>query len=43
MAKVDINLPAPDFSLIDVRGQKFQLSDLRGKENGLIVFNRGFF
>jgi peroxiredoxin len=43
MAKVEINLLAPDFSLNDFRGQDFLLSDLRGKEIGLIVFNRGFF
>jgi peroxiredoxin len=43
MPKVMINTPAPDFSLYDFQGKKFQLSDLKGHENGLIVFNRGFF
>lgn len=42
MPKVTIDIPAPDFSVDDFKGEKFQLSTLKGKENGLIVFNRGF-
>lgn len=42
MPKVKINTPAPDFTLDDFRGEKFVLSELRGKSNLLLVFNRGF-
>jgi len=43
MTKVAINTPAPDFSLQDFTGRTFRLSDQRGKENVVLVFNRGFF
>jgi peroxiredoxin len=33
---------APDFNLVDSEGKVFRLSDLRGKKNVLLVFNRGF-
>jgi len=42
MPKVKINTPAPDFSLDDFRGEEFILSELCGKSNLLLVFNRGF-
>ena len=42
MPKVKINTPAPNFSLDDFRSEKFILSELRGKSNLLLVFNRGF-
>ena len=42
MPKVEINTPAPDFSLEDFRGESFTLFDLRGKSNVLLVFNRTF-
>jgi peroxiredoxin Q/BCP len=42
MPKVELNTPAPDFSLADYRGDTFILSDLKGKSNILLVFNRGF-
>ena len=42
MPQVAIDLPAPDFELADHRGRVFRLSDLRGRENVLLVFNRGF-
>jgi peroxiredoxin len=42
MPKVSINLPAPDFSLDDFRGEPVRLSDFRGRANVLLVFNRGF-
>jgi len=43
MAKrVQIDQPAPDFSLRDVKGQKIKLSDFKDKSNVLLVFNRGF-
>lgn len=40
--RVQINQPAPDFSLNDANGQKVQLSDFHNKANVLLVFNRGF-
>lgn len=42
MPKVSINTPAPDFALPDFLGQTVRLSDFKGKENVLLVFNRGF-
>jgi len=42
MAKVQLNTPAPGFSLKDFHGQTRQLSDYRGKKNVILVFNRGF-
>jgi peroxiredoxin len=42
MPKVSLNLPAPDFTLDDFRGEAVQLSDFRGRAHVLLVFNRGF-
>ncbi len=42
MPKVTLNTPAPDFTLEDFKGETVRLSDLRGKSNALLVFNRGF-
>jgi peroxiredoxin len=42
MAKVELNKPAPDFSLEDFNGETIRLSDFKGKVNVLLVFNRGF-
>jgi peroxiredoxin len=43
MAKrVQLNQPAPDFSLADANGQQIRLSDFKNKANVLLVFNRGF-
>lgn len=42
MPKVEINMPAPDFSLPDYGGQTVRLSDFRGKAAVVLVFNRGF-
>ena len=42
MPKVDINTPAPDFTLEDFRGETFTLSEMQGKSNVLLVFNRTF-
>ncbi len=42
MPKVTLNTPAPDFTLQDFKGETVRLSDLRGKSNVLLVFNRGF-
>jgi peroxiredoxin len=42
MPKVELNAPAPDFSLDDFSGKTVRLSDFRGQSNVLLVFNRGF-
>jgi peroxiredoxin len=42
MAQVQIDSPAPDFTLTDFNGQAVSLSDFKGKQNVLLVFNRGF-
>jgi hypothetical protein len=42
MSKVSINQPAPDFALADFHGQEVRLSDYRGKQPVVLVFNRGF-
>jgi len=42
MAKVELNNPAPDFSLEDFNDETIRLSDFKGKSNVLLVFNRGF-
>ncbi len=42
MPRIAVNTPAPDFSLTDFTGQIVHLSGFRGKDNVLLVFNRGF-
>jgi peroxiredoxin len=42
MPRVSLNQPAPDFSLPDFSGNNFSLSELEGKKNVLLVFNRAF-
>lgn len=42
MASVEVNMKAPDFEIDDYKGRIFKLSDYRGKNNILIVLNRGF-
>ncbi len=42
MAKVEINTPAPDFTLDDFTGRSVTVSGFRQKSNVLLVFNRGF-
>lgn len=42
MPRVEINTPAPDFSLPDLNGKTIALSDYRGKSNVVLVFNRTF-
>jgi peroxiredoxin len=32
---------APDFSLVDTQGREVRLSDYAGKQNVVLVFNRG--
>jgi peroxiredoxin len=43
MSRVSLNTPAPDFTLTDFKGQTVHLSDFQGRQNVLLVFNRGFF
>jgi peroxiredoxin len=43
MSRVSLNTPAPDFTLIDFKGQVVHLSDFQSRQNVLLVFNRGFF
>jgi peroxiredoxin len=42
MPQIRIKSKAPDFSLSDFRGRQIHLSDYLGKENVVLVFNRGF-
>ena len=42
MSNLAINKEAPDFSLVNYKGNNFQLSEFKGKSNVLIVLNRGF-
>ena len=42
MPKVDLNKPAPDFTLEDFTGRTVKLSEFGGTSNVLLVFNRGF-
>jgi peroxiredoxin len=42
MPKVELNTPAPDFTLNDFNGRPVRLADFRGKKHVLLVFNRGF-
>ena len=39
---VEINHPAPDFSLVDMNGNQFDLKVFNQNANVLLVFNRGF-
>jgi peroxiredoxin len=42
MSKVQIDQPAPDFTLTDFRGRQVRLSDFRDKQPVVLVFNRSF-
>jgi peroxiredoxin len=43
MARVEVNVQAPDFTLSDFNGKSVSLSDFIKKKNVMVVFNRGFF
>lgn len=43
LARVVVGKMAPDFVLEDLDRHKVRLSDLRGKQNVVLVFYRGFF
>jgi len=42
MPRVSLDRIAPDFSLPDFSGKLISLSEFRGRNNVLLVFNRGF-
>jgi peroxiredoxin len=42
MPRVALNQIAPDFSLIDYRGNVVSLADFRGQKLVLLIFNRTF-
>jgi peroxiredoxin len=42
MPRVEVHTPAPDFTLPDFTGTPVSLVDFRGRQNVLLVFNRGF-
>ncbi len=42
MPRVSLNTPAPDFTLQNYQGETVRLSDFKGTDNVLLVFNRGF-
>jgi len=42
MAKVSLNVPAPDFTRDDFKGNPHSLSDHKGEKHVVLVFNRGF-
>lgn len=42
MSRVDLNTPAPDFTLNDFQGRPVRLSSFQGRSLVLLVFNRGF-
>ena len=42
MPKVEVDTPAPDFTLTDFRGREVSLSGYTGERHVIIVFNRGF-
>ena len=41
--RVQIETPAPDFSLQSFTGEQVRLSDYRDERHVFLVFNRGFF
>lgn len=40
--RIELNQPAPDFTLMDIHGNEVRLSDFKGRKNVLLIFNRGF-
>lgn len=42
MSLIELNKPAPDFTLTDFNGNEVSLSDFKGRKNVLLIFNRGF-
>jgi peroxiredoxin len=42
MSQIEIDTPAPDFTLNDFHGNPVRLSSYKEVKNVLLVFNRGF-
>jgi len=42
MARIELNIQAPDFTSLDLNGNTVSLSDFSGRMNALLVFNRSF-
>ena len=42
MPRVEVNTPAPGFTLEDYRGIEVRLSDFNSEKHVVLVFNRGF-
>ena len=42
MPQVELNRPAPDFTLTDSQGREISLSQFKNHQPVLLVFNRGF-
>lgn len=42
MSRVELNVPAPEFTLPDLNGNPVSVLDYRGRRNVLLVFNRTF-
>lgn len=42
MAQVQLDAPAPDFTLTDYQGNEVSLAQFKGQQHVLLVFNRGF-
>jgi peroxiredoxin len=40
--QAQLNVPAPEFELADYQGRVRRLSEFRGRQHVLLVFNRGF-
>ncbi len=43
MPNTRVRHSAPDFTAVDSEGRTVRLSDFKGKNNVVLVFNRGFF
>ena len=42
MPQIALNLPAPNFELVNFKGETIRLADFRNRSIVLLVFNRGF-
>ena len=43
MSNIDLNQPAPDFTLADFNGNQVTLSQFKNEKHVFLVFNRGLF